>query len=57
MVRLEVDNVASMVELDDAPWTPELVQTLLRMCGDEVVRTVTAIGVAMTSDADDEDRA
>lgn len=53
MVRVEVDNVAATLELDEA-WTPELVETFLRMCGQEVVRTGMALGMELGEDAEDD---
>lgn len=50
MLRVDVDNVAATVELDGEAWTPELLETILRMCGEEVVRTAVALGVTINGD-------
>jgi|GraSoiStandDraft_51_1057287.scaffolds.fasta_scaffold165570_2 hypothetical protein len=55
MLRVEVDNVAATLELDSEAWTPELVETFLRMCGDEVVRTGMALGMEISDEAEDDD--
>jgi hypothetical protein len=58
MLRVDVDHVAATVELDGEAWTPELIETILRMCGEEVVRTTIALGVAAENgEADDGDEA
>lgn len=54
ILRVEVDNVAAMLELDGEAWTPELIETILRMCGEEVVRTALTLGAALEGcDGDD----
>lgn len=54
ILRVEVDSVAAMLELDGEAWTPELIETILRMCGEEVVRTARALGAAIEGcDGDD----
>ena len=47
IMRVEVDNVNVAIDTDGAPWTPELVATLLRQCGDEALRVFDAISADM----------
>lgn len=54
ILRIDIDNVAAMIELEGEPWTPELLQTLLRICGDEVVRTAIALGEGLPEEEEDE---
>lgn len=44
-VRVEVDSVGAGFDLDGAAWTPELLETLLRMCADEVMRICQTLGL------------
>lgn len=44
-VRVEVEGVGARLDLEGAAWTPELVETLLRMCADEVVRVCQTLGL------------
>lgn len=50
IVRVAVEGIESTLDLDDASWTPELIQTFLRMCGDEVMRVCEGIGVKIGED-------
>lgn len=43
-LRVEVDRVVASVTLDSA-WTPELLGTLLRHCGDEVIRVCESLAL------------
>lgn len=54
MVRVAVEGIESALDLEDASWTPELVATFLRMCGDEVVRVCEHVGVVNGRGDDDE---
>lgn len=51
-LRVEIDSICCAVDLDDAAWTPELIATLLRQCGNEAVRIVENIG--LPGDRDDD---
>lgn len=54
-VRVEVESVGARMDLDGDAWTPELLQTLLRMCGDEVIRICQTLGfdADMVTDEDE----
>jgi hypothetical protein len=41
-LQVEVDQIVANITFDGA-WTPELLATLLRHCGDEVVRVCQAL--------------
>lgn len=54
ILRVDVDSIAAMIELDGEPWTPELLQTLLRILGDEVIRSSIALAEG-PAEGDEED--
>ena len=44
-VRVSVDAVRAVITLDNN-WTPELLGTLMRQCGDEVLRVCHCLGLS-----------
>lgn len=42
-LRVAVDHISASINIDSA-WTPELIDTLLRTCGDEVLRVCNSLG-------------
>lgn len=54
IIRVEVEGIGARLDLEGASWTPELLETALRMCGDEVVRVCQTLGIDSVVRDDDE---
>lgn len=55
IIRVEVEGIGARLDLEGASWTPELLETALRMCGDEVVRVCQSLGIDFDSVVRDDD--
>lgn len=44
ILRVEADDLAATIELENESWTFDMLSTLFRICGDEVIRTAIGLG-------------